>query len=142
MINSHDVIRSALGWMDTPYKHQGRLKGVAVDCAGLVIKVAHELGISDYDKIDYPRDPVGAELLAICDALMDQAPVSDADHGMVLVMRFARDPQHLGFLQIENGEQLLIHAFSLPGKVVRHRIDRTWSRRIVRAYKLRGVSYG
>ncbi len=35
-----DVVRTARTWLGTPYHHQGRLKGVGVDCAGLLIGVA------------------------------------------------------------------------------------------------------
>ena len=36
----NDIVTEARTWVRTPYHHQARLKGVGVDCAGLVIGVA------------------------------------------------------------------------------------------------------
>lgn len=33
------VVREALSWVGTPYRHQGRKKGVGCDCIGLVLGV-------------------------------------------------------------------------------------------------------
>lgn len=33
------VVAEALSWVGTPYRHQGRLKGVGCDCLGLVLGV-------------------------------------------------------------------------------------------------------
>jgi NlpC/P60 family putative phage cell wall peptidase len=33
------VVEEALAWLGTPYRHQGRLKGVGCDCIGLVLGV-------------------------------------------------------------------------------------------------------
>ncbi len=37
------VVKTALDWLGTPYHHQGSLKGVGVDCIGLVRGVYKEL---------------------------------------------------------------------------------------------------
>jgi hypothetical protein len=39
------VVAEARAWVSTPFRHQGRLKGVAVDCVGLIIGVGLELDI-------------------------------------------------------------------------------------------------
>ena len=36
------IIQTARQWLDTPYHHQARVKGVGVDCIGLVIGVCWE----------------------------------------------------------------------------------------------------
>jgi NlpC/P60 family putative phage cell wall peptidase len=36
---SEAVVREALTWLGTPYRHQGRRKGVGCDCLGLVLGV-------------------------------------------------------------------------------------------------------
>ena len=43
MITKEDVVREAKTWLGTPFHHQGRLKGVGVDCAGVIVCVAKEL---------------------------------------------------------------------------------------------------
>lgn len=51
------VVREAMTWERTPYHHQGRLKGVGVDCAMLPMEVYHAAGlIPSLDPPDYPID--------------------------------------------------------------------------------------
>ena len=38
-----EIVRAARGWLGTPYRHQGSLKGVGCDCLGLVRGVWREL---------------------------------------------------------------------------------------------------
>jgi cell wall-associated NlpC family hydrolase len=38
-------VTEARTWVGTPFKHQGRTKGVGVDCLGIVLGVAEELDI-------------------------------------------------------------------------------------------------
>lgn len=37
------VVTEAMSWIGTPYRHQGRRKGVGCDCIGLVLGVWHAL---------------------------------------------------------------------------------------------------
>lgn len=39
------VVAEALTWLRTPYHHHGRLKGVGVDCAQLLIAVYSDTGV-------------------------------------------------------------------------------------------------
>jgi NlpC/P60 family putative phage cell wall peptidase len=38
-----DIVAAARGWVGTPYRHQGALKGVGCDCLGLLIGVWREV---------------------------------------------------------------------------------------------------
>lgn len=42
-LDPHAVIDAALGWVGTPYRHQGSRKGVGCDCLGLVRGVWREV---------------------------------------------------------------------------------------------------
>lgn len=64
MHTSAHVIAAARGWLDTPFHHQGRLKGVGVDCIGLVVGVARELGVGIYDEAELARQPREGRLRA------------------------------------------------------------------------------
>jgi hypothetical protein len=44
-----DVVREAREWLNTPFKHQGALKGVACDCIGLIKAIGMQHGLMDYD---------------------------------------------------------------------------------------------
>lgn len=53
------VVTAALGWLGTPYRHMGRVKGPSggVDCATLLAEVYAEAGVVDRVKIEpYPPD--------------------------------------------------------------------------------------
>ena len=44
-----DIVREAREWIDTPFKHQGHLKGVACDCIGLIKAIGMQHKLMDYD---------------------------------------------------------------------------------------------
>ena len=51
------VVAEARSWLRTPYHHQGRIKGVGVDCAMLLCEVYHAVGLIPYiDPRPYPPD--------------------------------------------------------------------------------------
>lgn len=51
------VVREALTWLQTPYHHQGFVKGAGVDCGFLLIKVFHHCGLIPWiDPRPYSRD--------------------------------------------------------------------------------------
>lgn len=54
---SAEICARALEYADRPYRHQGRSWTSGVDCAGLVIRVGHDLGLGDFDTADYSRRP-------------------------------------------------------------------------------------
>jgi len=57
-ITRADIVAEAMTWLRTPYHHQARKKGEAVDCAQLLFGIYVEaLGLSPVFEIeDYPRD--------------------------------------------------------------------------------------
>lgn len=137
---SPEVILSAARTMlETPFRHQGRLPGVALDCAGFVAETARLLGLPVADQTDYARNPTGGLLESALDGQPCLVRVTDGPQpGDVLLMRFDGDPQHLGIYTGEN----LIHAWQVVGKVCEHRLDDAWRRRIVRVYRFVGVAHG
>ncbi|KMN36525.1 hydrolase [Chromobacterium sp. LK1] len=51
------VVAEAMTWLNTPYHHQGNVKGAGADCAFLLIRVFHACGlIPDIDPRPYPMD--------------------------------------------------------------------------------------
>ena len=51
------VVEEALEWLNTPYHHHGRLKGVGVDCAMILAEGYQKCGIIEgYDPGFYPVD--------------------------------------------------------------------------------------
>lgn len=138
------IVAEARRWIGTPYVHQARERGVGTDCAGLVIGVAMALGIIDADWPrrnahlgigDHARQPSGGALQALCERFMFR--VTHARDGDVLLLRFRREPQHMGIC-VGDGMVHALHGFGVR-KVVEHRLGETWLRRIVAVYRMPGV---
>lgn len=129
-----DAVAAARECVGTPFVHQGRINGRALDCAGVVVHVAARLGADYLDVAGYSRQPHGGTLESVLDSqpCLQRVAINDIEPGDVLVMRFGRVPQHLG---IWTGDTL-IHAYETVGACVEHRMDDKWRARIVRAYRI------
>ena len=107
-----EVIAAARAWLGTPWRHQGRLKGVAVDCGGLILGVGKEQGLLDFDTRAYGRIPDGQQLRTLCE-------------------------QHLAIIGDRGDPFSMIHAYADAGVCVEHGADVKWLRRIVAAYSFK-----
>lgn len=135
MTTREAILDEAATWLGTPFRHQGRIKGIGCDCVGLIIGIARRFGLSDYDCLDYPREPDGATLRARLDARLAPLPLARAKPGDVLLLRIRRHPQHVGILSRRG----LIHAHAGSGGVVETRMTARWSERLLAAYRFPGL---
>jgi NlpC/P60 family putative phage cell wall peptidase len=129
------IIAIAKSYKGTPYHHQGRVKGAGIDCCGLIIGVARELGLSDYDIDGYSRFADGVSLLREFADNCPQIEIDEIKPGNILIFRIRNDPQHCGILSRLNGKESLIHAYSSIGVCVEHTLDKFWRERIVAAFE-------
>lgn len=134
-MSAEDVVAAARSHLGTPWRHQGRMPGVALDCAGLVILVARELGVvpADFDVNGYSRQPDGS-MLELCKRFMVQ--ISAIEYGSVAVLASESEPHHMGIVgDYRHGGCSLIHAANIaqPPRVVETRLL------LSRALRLRGV---
>ncbi len=135
-----DIVTEARSWIGTRFHHQGRLKGVGVDCAGLVVGVAEAVGINVHDYTDYSRYPDGQMLEQVCDEQLTRIALNEIQPGDVLLMRFETEPQHLAFVgDYEFGGLSIIHSYIQARGVVESRLDEVWLNRVYAAYRLPGV---
>jgi cell wall-associated NlpC family hydrolase len=130
-----DIIAAARGAIGTPFRHQGRIAGVALDCAGLVIHVAQSIGADYIDQTGYSRIPTNGLLESALDRQPCLMRVADNQAGDVLLMRFNGDPQHLAIFS----GSTVIHSYSQVGKVCEHRYSEEWQARTVAVYRFRGI---
>jgi cell wall-associated NlpC family hydrolase len=146
MIERADIVAEARAWLKTPYMHQQRMKGIGVDCAGLVIGVARNLGMvaADFDVNGYSRQPDGFSLMAHCERWMRRIDRDEMQLGDVIVTRYDADPNHFGILaDYLHGGLSVIHALGTRdgrGHVLEHRLDAGTLARFVAAFKLPGVA--
>lgn len=131
-----DVVNAARAQIGTPFRHQGRLPGVALDCAGLVVTVAQDLGVEHVDVIGYGRRPTG-ELRAVMAAQqsIEQVPIADRQAGDILVMRFAKEPQHLAIC----AGTTIIHSYETVKKCCEHDMTHEWAKRITEVWRFVGI---
>jgi NlpC/P60 family putative phage cell wall peptidase len=134
------VVAAARGWLGTRWQHQASLRGVACDCAGLVIGVARELGLVAVTPPAYDRRPDGVMLQALCDLHLARIALPTLQPGDVLLFRYETAPQHLAIVGDGPGYPTMIHAHAPSRKVVEHRLDDAWRARIVAAYRLPGLA--
>ena len=162
MIGRQQIVERARAYVGTPYRHQGRELGVAVDCVGLVLCVADDLGLEDVhgvpfhgdDYVNYSAQPVNAFVHAECTRRL--VPVSLAagaqpyrqfmhfaaglQPGRVLTLCVPRVPCHMAIVTALQGTLGIVHAYSGAGKVVEHVLSDRWKRRIAGVFEFPNVS--
>ena len=137
MITKEDVVTEARKWIGTPYHHQGRLRGIGVDCIGLLFGVGAKLGIRNRDKDSYKRyrrrPPKGAGMLLDLDETCG-ARIDDPQSGDIAVFWMnasSKRAQHIAIVS----DRGLIHTHSRVGKVVEHRFSDWWRERLICGYR-------
>jgi NlpC/P60 family putative phage cell wall peptidase len=143
MTEKFKIVTQARTWLGTPFKHQGRLKGIGVDCLGLIIGVLAELeinisgkNISQLDEQNYSMLPSGERLQNKLNQYLQKIEINQISAGDILLMQFTREPQHLAFVTNHPNGFGVIHAYLQAGKVVEHSLDDVWQNRIVAAYRI------
>lgn len=118
MATGAEIVAEARTWLGTPYHHQGRVKGVGVDCAMLLCEVYHAVGLIPFiDPRPYPPDwhlNRGEErYLAWVEDYANQ--VEAAQPGDVALYRFGRTVSHAGIVV---AWPTIVHAYRGEGCVL------------------------
>jgi cell wall-associated NlpC family hydrolase len=116
--SANDIVYVAKGLVGVRYRKQGRTQA-GLDCAGLIIVIAHMLGLTDKDTTAYSDRPNVKEFTRfMLETGCKQLPYSQLAHGDILRINTGGFPVHLGVYEIdEQGREWYIHAF-LPHKKV------------------------
>ena len=148
-VTRSDVVAAARGWLDTPFHHQGRVRGVGMDCIGLPIGVARDdLGLVSpaFNVTGYAMQPDGASLMEQARRYMVELPIDTVLlPGMVIVTVVDRDPQHFGILaDYRHGGLSIVHASNRarPPRVIETRLMFSRAMRLHAAFDLPGVEAG
>lgn len=143
MTTRAEVVTEARKWLETPFHHQARLRGVGVDCIGLVIGVARALALvsPEFDIVGYSRTPDGKTLMLLAGLHMRRLDAGDPLlPGHIVVVDFAAHPQHFGIVAERGGNLSMIHAAGKIGKVIETRLWFHPGMRFAAAFELPGVT--
>ena len=136
-----EIVAEARKWKGTKWRHQGRNE-YGVDCAGLIVRVAHDLGISTYDYTQYPRRSHGLEFLRHLEEHLVSKDVRDPQIGDVGVFADPRFPCHCGIITMRYGVLYLVHSHLARRKVVEEQLDPHWTPVMTNLFEYPGVTNG
>lgn len=129
-----DISKAALAMVGSPFHAQGRLPGIGLDCIGVVVCVARELGVPHSDLTAYPMRPNG-----MLQPLLDQQLVRvhrEPREGDVLLMSFAGAPHHVAVM-VDGGR--IAHAYATVRKCVVQSYTDHWRAKVRAVYEFPGV---
>ena len=137
MITSQQIVDEARRCIGTPWHHAGRLRGVGLDCAGLLVVVMAELGIAIIDDTMYTTGDEFNRMSGHMDVYADRLPIDEPPRpGDVLLFRKGRMLNHCSIFT-ENHTH--IHVFR-PLGCVEQLYDEDWAARLVVRYRYKGIS--
>jgi NlpC/P60 family putative phage cell wall peptidase len=127
------VVAEALTWIGTPYRHQGRRKGVGCDCLGLVLGVCKAVyGFTPEEPGPYSADwaEAGGEdrLLQAARTWFCEKPMTEAAPGDFLLFRWRKElpAKHAAIL---SAPDRFVHAYE-GSAVVESALVPQWRRRV------------
>lgn len=138
MVTTTQIVDEARKWKGVPWRHQGRTER-GIDCAGLVVCVAKELGLSDFDTTDYQRTAQQHKLLGYFREHMDARPLKDVRPGDVILFRDSAYPCHVAMVGESNGRLSIIHAHAERRVVLEEPLTEHWRGKWVAAFRFKGV---
>ena len=145
MTTRADVVRVARSYVGTPHHHLGRLPGVGLDCAGVLICTGRELGLvaADFDVPTYSPHPDGHSLIDWCDEFMGpDVAEGDMQPGDAIIVRVEARPQHIAILgDYVHGGLSIIHSAmnATPPRVIETRLMFSRVLKFVVAYALPSI---
>lgn len=132
MNRREQILAATAGWVGTPYRHQGSLKGIGCDCLGMVLGVWAEV----YDAVPeevapYPRDWASGGREILLDAARRhcrEKPAAAMRPGDLMLLRWRRalPAAHCAIL---SAPDRIIHAYQ-GSAVVETALPPQWRRRL------------
>lgn len=138
MLDREEIVASARSWMGVRWKHQGRSRA-GIDCAGLIIKVAHALEVTDFDSTNYGRQPDGKTLLELFDEHLVRKATRTPEPGDAGLFRESVHPLHCAIFSWRRGRLHLVHGHATRRKVVEEPFDHEWPERLIYVHEFPGV---
>lgn len=138
---SERMIAAARAHLGVRFTHQGRHRGEGLDCLGLLLVSAEQVGMAfdgvramELDDRAYGARPDTARLERKLATVL--RPVHEPQPGDVLLLRVEGRPQHLALVSDYPQALGIIHAYAPARKVIEHRLDAQWRANIHAIFRL------
>lgn len=94
------MVEAARSCIGTPFRHQGRVPGVGLDCVGVIVCALRAVGIEPCEPGHYSMDPDPGILLDCIKRVGHRVPRDRAIPGDMLAMWWSREtmPKHVAML--------------------------------------------
>jgi len=115
-----DFVEAARKYIGLRWVHQGRSRTQGVDCLGLIVLAARDIGMKVEDCTGYRRRPDDRKLLRMVDEQMDRAPEGDPlEPGDILLLHFKdRNTSPYHFAIVDKDTNYIIHGYAPHRRVV------------------------
>ena len=129
MITRMEVVEEARTWIDTPFKDQGYMKGLGVDCIGLIKGLARDLNLCKKDIVHmadftmpYGKMPNRSIILPALNRHLVPIGRDELDIADIILYLGKHEPQHLA-IKTDLG---IIHSYQPFGAVKEHGMTGEW----------------
>jgi NlpC/P60 family putative phage cell wall peptidase len=136
-VTRNQLTLKAREYLGTRFHHQGRLKGIGIDCIGLLVCVCRDLGLPHTDIPDYSRQPDGITFLKVFREHWEEIPISDAREGDALAF-WIEHPNFTKHAALVS-DVGIIHTYQSVDRVVEQTLAESWKKRISAAFRIPGV---
>lgn len=141
MSKRDDIVAEARSWIETPFLHLGRSKGLGVDCIGLVICVARAVDFYVVDTEWYPPQPIYGFFEQAVDGQTEPVGLADVLPGDLLKFKYGRgNQQHIGIVTEIGDRPRFIHSYAVIGKTEETDFERSWQARFTGARRYRELA--
>lgn len=123
-------------YLGVPFRHLGRNPAVGIDCVGLLVLALDGAPATALDPRTYGTEPTNGLLESYLAAAFGPPIHEEPAAGDVVSMRFGGPVRHVAIVGEGEHGLTLIHTSRMIGKVVEHRLDARWRRRIAGVYRL------
>jgi cell wall-associated NlpC family hydrolase len=120
------LVTAAMEYLGTPFVHQGRLPGAAMDCVAVPLLAARAAGVEVPDFVIYGARPNAEHLLRELAQRCSHVDHAELLPGDVLLFKIKGQPAHFAVFD----GSCMIHADERRGAVVRCPISDNWLRRL------------
>jgi cell wall-associated NlpC family hydrolase len=133
-----DIVRIARSWIGTPFRHQGRTR-FGIDCVGLLVAVADELGIAAVDVPGYNRRSHGKDFMRPFEEHCRPRTFGQMAPGDIVIFHDELFPCHTGIYSQLRGVAHVVHAVATLRQVFETPYAGEWAARARHVFAFPGT---